>query len=146
MGVDALAAERAKCPCSQPLCDVPLATERFRASQGSLGLLRSEATGSQPRSNQRLVAAHGRSDERALAVMPFSVAMLIFWREDVPANWREWCDQVTDNFRVVNPTEFRIIGRAGYIMNRRRTGQDAPFRIPADCQLVFIEGISAMPG
>jgi hypothetical protein len=42
--------------------------------------------------------------------MPFSVAMLIFWREDVPANWREWCDQVTDNFRVVNPTEFRIIG------------------------------------
>jgi transposase len=40
----------------------------------------------------------------------FSAAMLTFLREDVPANWREWCDQVTDNFRVINPKEFRIIG------------------------------------
>ncbi len=40
----------------------------------------------------------------------FSVAMLTFLREDVPANWREWCDEVTDNFRVINPKEFRIIG------------------------------------
>ncbi len=40
----------------------------------------------------------------------FSGAMLTFLREDVPANWREWCDQVTDNFRVINPKEFRIIG------------------------------------
>jgi transposase len=39
----------------------------------------------------------------------FSAAMLAFLREDVPANWREWCDQVTDNFRVINPKEFRII-------------------------------------
>jgi transposase len=40
----------------------------------------------------------------------FSGAMLTFLRDDVPANWREWCDQGTDNFRVINPTEFRIIG------------------------------------
>jgi transposase len=40
----------------------------------------------------------------------FSVAMLSFLRKEVPANWREWCDQVTDNFRVINPKEFRIIG------------------------------------
>jgi transposase len=40
----------------------------------------------------------------------FSAAMLAFLREDVPANWREWCDHVTDNFRVINPKEFRIIG------------------------------------
>jgi transposase len=39
----------------------------------------------------------------------FSAAMLAFLREDVPANWHEWCDQVTDNFRVINPKEFRII-------------------------------------
>jgi transposase len=39
----------------------------------------------------------------------FSVAMLSFLRKEVPANWREWCDQVTDNFRVINPKEFRII-------------------------------------
>ena len=40
----------------------------------------------------------------------FSGAMLTFLREDVPANWRQWCDQVTDNFRIINPTKFRIIG------------------------------------
>src|SRR5664279_3725013 len=40
----------------------------------------------------------------------FSDAMLTFLRDEVPANWREWCDEVTDNFRVINPKEFRIIG------------------------------------
>jgi transposase len=40
----------------------------------------------------------------------FSVAMLSFLRDDVPANWREWGDEVTDNFRIINPKEFRIIG------------------------------------
>jgi hypothetical protein len=40
----------------------------------------------------------------------FSAAMLGFLRDEVPANWREWCDQVTGNFRVINPKEFRIIG------------------------------------
>ena len=32
-----------------------------------------------------------------------------FIREDVPRNWTTYCDQVTDNFRVIDPTEFRII-------------------------------------
>ena len=40
----------------------------------------------------------------------FSVAMLTFLRDEVPANWHEWCDQVTDNFRVIDPKEFQIIG------------------------------------
>lgn len=39
----------------------------------------------------------------------FSIAMLTFLRRDVPQNWRTYCDQVTDNFRVINPTDFRII-------------------------------------
>jgi hypothetical protein len=39
----------------------------------------------------------------------FSTAMLSFLRDDVPANWSAYCDQVTDNFRIINPTEFRII-------------------------------------
>ena len=39
----------------------------------------------------------------------FSDAMLTFLREDVPRNWRTYCDEVTDNFRVINPTEFRIL-------------------------------------
>ena len=40
----------------------------------------------------------------------FSAAMLNFLREDVPRNWRNYCDEVTDNFRVITPTDFRIIG------------------------------------
>ena len=39
----------------------------------------------------------------------FSIAMLTFLRQDVPENWDAWCDQVTDNFRIINPTDFRII-------------------------------------
>ena len=40
----------------------------------------------------------------------FSSAMLHFLRDDVPRNW---CtlpgDEVTDNFRIINPPEFRIV-------------------------------------
>jgi hypothetical protein len=39
----------------------------------------------------------------------FSTAMLSFLRDDVPKNWHTYCDKVTDNFRIINPTEFRII-------------------------------------
>jgi len=39
----------------------------------------------------------------------FSIAMLGFLRDDVPENWRSYCDEVTDNFRVIDPKEFRII-------------------------------------
>jgi hypothetical protein len=27
----------------------------------------------------------------------------------VPRNWRTYCDEVTDNFRVIDPKKFRII-------------------------------------
>jgi len=36
--------------------------------------------------------------------------MLNFLRYEVPRNWDIFCDEVTDNFRVINPKEFRIIG------------------------------------
>ena len=39
----------------------------------------------------------------------FSIAMLNFLRNDVPRNWRTYCDEVTDNFRVIDPKKFRII-------------------------------------
>jgi transposase len=39
----------------------------------------------------------------------FSNAMLTFLRDDVPSNWHTYCDEVTDNFRVISPTKFRII-------------------------------------
>jgi hypothetical protein len=39
----------------------------------------------------------------------FSVAMLTFLRDDVPKNWDTFCDRVTDNFRIINPKDFRVL-------------------------------------
>jgi DDE superfamily endonuclease len=39
----------------------------------------------------------------------FSIAMLKFLRDEVPRNWRTYCDEVTDNFRVIEPKKYRMI-------------------------------------
>src|SRR5665213_1110950 len=39
----------------------------------------------------------------------FSIALLNFLRLDVPINWRTYCDEVTDNFRVIDPKKYRMI-------------------------------------
>ena len=39
----------------------------------------------------------------------FSIAMLTFLRHEVPNKWRTYCDEVTDNFRIINLTKSRII-------------------------------------
>ena len=39
----------------------------------------------------------------------FADATLSFLREKVPRNWVDLCDSVTDNFRVINPKEFRVM-------------------------------------
>ena len=39
----------------------------------------------------------------------FADATLGFLREKVPRNWANFCDSVTDNFRVINPKEFRVM-------------------------------------
>ena len=39
----------------------------------------------------------------------FSGAFLTFLREEVPRNWRLYCDEVTDNFRIISPRDFRIL-------------------------------------
>ena len=39
----------------------------------------------------------------------FRDAILTFLREDVPRNWRLYCDEVTDNFRIISPRDFRIL-------------------------------------
>ena len=39
----------------------------------------------------------------------FSSAILTFLRQDVPRNWHRYCDQVTDNFRIIAPMDFRIL-------------------------------------
>jgi len=39
----------------------------------------------------------------------FADATLSFLREKVPRNWADYCDSVTDNFRVINPKDFRVM-------------------------------------
>jgi hypothetical protein len=39
----------------------------------------------------------------------FAGEVLTFLREKVPQNWADLCDSVTDNFRVINPRNFRIL-------------------------------------
>lgn len=39
----------------------------------------------------------------------FVAEILTFLREEVPRRWQEFRDQVTDNFRVIRPQEFRVI-------------------------------------
>ena len=39
----------------------------------------------------------------------FADATLAFLREKVPRNWADLCDSVTDNFRVINPKDFRVM-------------------------------------
>jgi len=39
----------------------------------------------------------------------FKRAVLTFLREQVPRNWHVYCDQVTDNFRVIDPADFRVL-------------------------------------
>jgi ATP dependent DNA ligase domain/haloacid dehalogenase-like hydrolase len=39
----------------------------------------------------------------------FADATLGFLREKVPRNWADICDSVTDNFRIINPKDFRVV-------------------------------------
>jgi transposase len=39
----------------------------------------------------------------------FREAVLGFLRDDVPKNWRIYCDPVSDNFRVIDPKDFRVL-------------------------------------
>jgi hypothetical protein len=39
----------------------------------------------------------------------FTRAVLTFLRKKVPRNWHVYCDQVTDNFRVIDPADFRVL-------------------------------------
>ena len=39
----------------------------------------------------------------------FANAILGFLRHTVPKNWAELCDQVTDNFRIIIPENFRVL-------------------------------------
>jgi transposase len=50
---------------------------------------------------------HNRSYETCAQ---FASATLGFLRHEVPKRWAELCDSVTDNFRIISPKDFRILG------------------------------------
>jgi hypothetical protein len=39
----------------------------------------------------------------------FCEAVLGFLRRDVPSRWNTFCDNVTDNFRIISPEDFRVL-------------------------------------
>ena len=39
----------------------------------------------------------------------FCNAVLGFLRDEVPKNWPTYCDTVSDNFRIINPADFRVL-------------------------------------
>jgi hypothetical protein len=39
----------------------------------------------------------------------FKASVLTFLREEVPRKWHTYCDQVTDNFRIISPKDFRVL-------------------------------------
>ena len=49
---------------------------------------------------------HNRCHEK---FTDFAAAMLAFLREEVPQKWNLYCDDVSDNFRVISPKDFRIL-------------------------------------
>ena len=40
----------------------------------------------------------------------FAEVTLVFLRDEVPRRWAEICDSVTDNFRIISPRDFRLLG------------------------------------
>jgi hypothetical protein len=38
-----------------------------------------------------------------------SITMLNFLRDDVLRNWRIYCAEATDDFRVIDPKKYRIV-------------------------------------
>lgn len=49
---------------------------------------------------------HNRCHDR---FADFRSAVLSFLRTDVPKRWRTMCDNVSDNFRVIKPKDFRVM-------------------------------------
>jgi transposase len=56
-----------------------------------------------------LMHRHITHNKRYGSFKELNSVMQTFLREEVPKNWVDYCDQVTDKFRVITQTEFRII-------------------------------------
>lgn len=56
-----------------------------------------------------LMHKHLTHNKTYASYRPFAEATLDFLRQKVPKCWPEFCDSVTDNFRVINPKDFRVL-------------------------------------
>src|ERR1039458_3795683 len=56
-----------------------------------------------------LMHRHATHNECYETFAEFSDAMLRFLREEVPRKGHIYCDEVTDNFRIISPKDFRIL-------------------------------------
>ena len=52
---------------------------------------------------------HCTHNKRYAGFTDLTRAALTFLREKVPRNWHIYCDQVTDNFRAIDPADFRVL-------------------------------------
>jgi transposase len=57
-----------------------------------------------------LMHKHVTHNKSHASIRTFQTAVLTFLRYDVPRQWSDFCDQVTDNFRIIDPNNFRVIG------------------------------------
>lgn len=57
-----------------------------------------------------LMHKHVTHNKSHTSIRTFQTAVLTFLRYDVPRKWSEFCDQVSDNFRIIDPNNFRVIG------------------------------------
>ena len=56
-----------------------------------------------------LMHKHITHNTRHATFKQFSEAVLTFLREEVPRKWQTYCDEVTDNFRIIDPEDFRVL-------------------------------------
>ena len=57
-----------------------------------------------------LMHKHVTHNKSHPSIRAFQTAVLTFLRYDVPRQWSKFCDHVSDNFRTINPKDFRIAG------------------------------------
>ena len=56
-----------------------------------------------------LVHRHVAHNKCHASLQAPSAAMLSFLREAAPRNWQAYCDQAADNFRIIDPEDFRVL-------------------------------------
>ena len=57
-----------------------------------------------------LMHRHVMHNKSHASIRSFQTAVLTFLRYDVPRQWATFCDHISDNFRVIDPANFRVIG------------------------------------